>query len=94
MRWRWAGGGWLRGSAPTDCAVPAPATPPTAYFTYHLPPTPTHRVTRLESERRAEGREQQERFLADLRAEVERQAAAKGVAVRLPPPAHGEEGTE
>ena len=41
-----------------------------------------------------EGREQQERFLADLRAEVERQAAAKGVAVRLPPPAHGEEGTE
>jgi hypothetical protein len=32
-----------------------------------------------------ESREERTRFLADLRAEVERQAKVKGVAVRLPP---------
>jgi hypothetical protein len=32
-----------------------------------------------------ESREERARFLADLRAEVERQAKVKGVAVRLPP---------
>ena len=39
-----------------------------------------------------ETREDRARFLADLRAEVERQAKAKGVAVRLPPAAEGERG--
>ena len=49
------------------------------------------KVTAIEAERLEETREERARFLADLRAEVERQARAKGVAVRLPP-VEGEEG--
>jgi hypothetical protein len=50
----------------------------------------TLRVTQIEAERLEESREERARFLANLRAEVERQAAAKGVAVRLPPPSADE----
>ena len=51
----------------------------------------SHRVTALEAERLEETREDRARFLADLRAEVETQARAKGVEVRLPPPGAGGE---
>jgi hypothetical protein len=57
------------------------------FFFLSLPSPSPHflRVTALEAERLEESREERTRFLADLRAEVERQAKVKGVAVRLPP---------
>ena len=61
-------------------------------FFHSLPPPHPVRVTAIEADRLEETREDRARFLADLRAEVERQAKAKGVAVRLPPAAEGERG--
>ena len=43
------------------------------------------RVTALEAARLEEEREEREAFLSSLREELARQAAAKGVALRLPP---------
>ena len=43
------------------------------------------KVTELEAQRLEETREEREAFLAQLRAELERQAAEKGVQMRLPP---------
>ena len=42
-------------------------------------------MTELEAQRLEETREERERFLATLRAELERQSAEKGVQLRLPP---------
>ncbi|PRW39391.1 hypothetical protein C2E21_7054 [Chlorella sorokiniana] len=43
------------------------------------------KVTEIEAQRLEETREQREQFLAQLRAELERQAAEKGVKLNLPP---------
>ncbi|KAL4440403.1 hypothetical protein ABPG75_003404 [Micractinium tetrahymenae] len=43
------------------------------------------KVTQLEATRLDETREEREAFLAQLRAELERQAAEKGVQLKLPP---------
>jgi hypothetical protein len=50
------------------------------------------KVTQLEAQRLEETREERERFLAELRAELERQAAEKGVKLHLPP-APGSDGS-
>ena len=49
---------------------------------------PSCRVTEIEAQRLEETREDRERFLAELRAELERQAAQKGVKLALPPTPH------
>ncbi|EFN54056.1 hypothetical protein CHLNCDRAFT_58390 [Chlorella variabilis] len=46
------------------------------------------KVTEIEAQRLEETREDRERFLAELRAELERQAAQKGVKLALPPTPH------
>ncbi|KAL4431735.1 hypothetical protein ABPG77_002951 [Micractinium sp. CCAP 211/92] len=43
------------------------------------------KVTQLEAARLEETREEREAFLAQLRAELERQSAEKGVKLKLPP---------
>ncbi|KAI7843634.1 hypothetical protein COHA_002874 [Chlorella ohadii] len=43
------------------------------------------KVTEIEAQRLEETREQREQFLTQLRAELERQAAEKGVKINLPP---------
>ena len=54
----------------------APARPPAAC---------ARQVTEIEAARLEESREEREAFLRQLRAELERQAADKGVKLRLPP---------
>ena len=44
----------------------------------------THRVTELEAERLDETREEREAFQAMLRAEIERQAKEKHLAIKIP----------
>ncbi|KAI3431422.1 hypothetical protein D9Q98_004475 [Chlorella vulgaris] len=43
------------------------------------------KVTQLEAQRLEETREDRERFLSELRAELERQAAEKGIKLKVPP---------
>jgi hypothetical protein len=50
------------------------------------------KVTELEAQRLEETREEREAFLAQLRAELERQAAEKGVQIKLPPAPAGSSG--
>ena len=80
-------GGRSSVSYPTSSVIPH-NTPHFFFFFFLSLPSPSPhflRVTALEAERLEESREERTRFLADLRAEVERQAKVKGVAVRLPP---------
>ncbi|PSC71938.1 phosphoglycerate kinase [Micractinium conductrix] len=43
------------------------------------------KVTQLEAQQLEEGREEREARMAEFRAELERQAAERGVKLRLPP---------